>query len=180
MRRKTTLVSFWFFCAIVSMPSEPTKLYLDAVLRPNRSLSPAAFMIVMAIVGGVSFIAGMAFITIGAFPVIGFFGLDALLIWFAFRNSFRDLKQSTYVRVSAETVELLHERPGKPPVSASLPTAFTRIDLARPRRKPSELRLSFKDQTWVIGRFLTPAERRSFKDALDAAIRAARQERHTV
>lgn len=157
-----------------------TPLYLDAVLTPNRSLSPTAFLLVMAIVGGLSFMAGIAFISIGAFPVIGFFGLDAILIWIAFRHSFRDQKQQTHVKVSAETLSLRHRRPGKPPISVDLPSAFVRIDLVRSDRKPSELQVSYRDETWVIGRFLTPEERRSFKQALDRALSRARSERYAT
>lgn len=162
------------------MTGEVQKLYLDAVLTPNRALSQTGFVLVMTVVGLLSFGAGIAFISIGAFPVIGFFGLDALLIWLAFRYNFRSLKQATHIQVCAETVSLSHKRPGKDPIIAELPTAFTRIDLAQPDRKPSELRVSFKDQTWVIGRFLTPKERRSFKRALDAAIHSARHERYAT
>ena len=59
----------------MSAPNEI--IYMDAVLRPNQSLSQRGFAIVMAVVGGVSFLTGIAFISMGAIPVIGFFGLDA-------------------------------------------------------------------------------------------------------
>ncbi|HBF90935.1 MAG TPA: DUF2244 domain-containing protein, partial [Hyphomonas atlantica] len=57
-------------------------VYMDAVLRPNQSLSERGFAIVMAIVGVVSFATGMMFMALGAVPVIGFFGLDALIFYF--------------------------------------------------------------------------------------------------
>ncbi|MEO1660004.1 MAG: DUF2244 domain-containing protein [Pseudomonadota bacterium] len=161
---------------------EPTTetIYFDAVLTPNRSLSPRAFTIVMAVVAGMSFIAGLAFVSMGAFPVIGFFGLDALAIWLAFRWSFRKLKQETRVRVTAERIDLLHTRPGKPPREASLPTAFARVSLIFPDRRPSELTLAHADKAWVIGRFLTPPERKSLKQAIESAIWKARNERYSV
>lgn len=159
---------------------EPTTeiTYLDATLTPNRSLSPRAFMIVMGIVAAMSFVAGLAFVSMGAFPVIGFFGLDALAIWLAFRWSFRKLKQETRVRVTAEQIEVEHLAPGREPIEANLPTAFARVSLDFPERRPSELKLSHADKAWVIGRFLTPAERKSLKSALDSAIWKARSERH--
>lgn len=158
-------------------PTDQT-IYFDAVLTPNRSLSPRAFTVVMAVVGGMSFIAGLSFVSLGAFPVIGFFGLDALAIWLAFRWSFRSLKQETRVRVTAEQIDLVHAQPGKPPREASLPTAFTRVSLDFPERRPSELRLAHGGKAWIIGRFLTPAERKSLKSALETAIWKARHERH--
>ncbi len=155
-------------------------LYFDATLTPNRSLSPKAFTIVMVVVVAMSFFAGLSFVSMGAFPVIGFFGLDALAIWFAFRLSFRALKQETRVQVTAEHIDLAHHRPGKAPRTAQLPTAFTRVRLDFPDRRPSELKLAYGGQAWVIGRFLTPAERKSLKDALEAAIWSAQNERYST
>ena len=161
---------------------EPTTqtIYFDATLTPNRSLSPRAFTIVMAIVAGMSFIAGLAFVSMGAFPVIGFFGLDALIIWLAFRYSFRKLKQETRVRVTAEQIDLVHTTPGQPVRAAKLPTAFARVRLEFPDRRPSELKIAHADKAWVIGRFLTPAERKSLKEALETAIWRAQNERYST
>lgn len=160
------------------MQTTAKTIYFDATLTPNRSLSPKAFMVVMGIVAAMSFIAGLAFVSMGAFPVIGFFGLDALLIWLAFRWSFRTQKQETRVRITAEEIDLVHSVPGKTPRSAKLPTAFARVSLDFPERRPSELKLAHADKAWVIGRFLTPAERKSLKDALETAIWKARNERY--
>lgn len=156
----------------------PEIIYFDATLTPNRSLSPRAFTIVMGIVVAMSFIAGLSFVSLGAFPVIGFFGLDALAIWFAFRWSFRSLKQETRVRVTAEQIDLLHTQPGQKPREASLPTAFAQVRLDFPERRASELKLLHAGKAWVIGRFLTPAERKSLKAALESAIGRARSERY--
>lgn len=158
-------------------PTEHT-IYFDATLTPNRSLSPRAFVVVMSVVFAMSFLAGLSFVSVGAFPVIGFFGLDALAIWFAFRWSFRSLRQETRVRVTAEQIDLRHEQPGHATREASLPTAFTRVALDFPERRPSELKLAHGTSTWIIGRFLTPDERKSLKSALETAIHTAREERY--
>lgn len=150
---------------------------MDASLTPNRSLSPKAFTLVMGIVAGVSFLAGLMFVSMGAFPVIGFFGLDALAIWLAFRWSFRSLKQETKVRVTADAIEIEHFEAGKKIKEASIPTLFARVRLETPERRPSELQLAYQQQAWVIGRFLTPGERKTFKRALEDAIRQAKDER---
>ena len=155
-------------------------IYFDATLTPNRSLSPRAFTVVMAVVVAMSFFAGLSFVSMGAFPVIGFFGLDALAIWFAFRLSFRSLKQETRVRVTAEQIDLTHTQPGRSPRHAKLPTAFARVHLDFPARRPSELKLAHAGKAWVIGRFLTPAERKSLRDALENAILRARNERYST
>lgn len=159
------------------MAPAPDIVYFDATLTPNRSLSPRAFTILMVIMGVTSFASGMMFVSMGAYPVMGFFGLDALAIWAAFRWNFRQLRQVTKVRITAAAIELHHERPGTAPRQASIPTAFARVDLAYPDRQPSELRISHGASVWVIGRFLTPTERKSLLQALKAAIGRARMER---
>lgn len=162
------------------MTSNQETLYFDATLTPNRSLSPRAFAIVMGIVVAMSFFAGLAFVSMGAFPVIGFFGLDALVIWLAFHLSFRSLKQKTRVRVTAEQIDLRHTCPGQKPREAHMPTAFTQVRLEFPERRPSELKLAHAGKAWVIGRFLTPAERKSLKEALETAIWRAQNERYAT
>lgn len=179
LRRKAALADFTGEWTITRLMEPTTQtIYFDATLTPNRSLSPRAFTVVMAIVAGMSFVAGLAFVSMGAFPVIGFFGLDALIIWLAFRYSFRKLKQETRIRVTADQIDLLHVSPGQKPRAANLPTAFARVSLDFPERRPSELKLAHRDKAWVIGRFLTPAERKSLKEALETAIWKARNERY--
>src|SRR6266446_2198491 len=69
--------------------SAPEPALFSAVVTPHRSLSHAGFLIVMAAVSGISFVAGTAFLMLGAWPVFGFFGLDVLLIYWAFRANYR-------------------------------------------------------------------------------------------
>ena len=49
----------------------------SALLTPHRSLGPTGFLILMACLGGLSFVSGIIFVSLGAWPVFGFFGLDA-------------------------------------------------------------------------------------------------------
>ena len=61
----------------------------SARVTPHRSLTRTGFMVLMAFICAVSFAAGVVFWLIGAWPVFGFFGLDALVIYWAFRVNFR-------------------------------------------------------------------------------------------
>ena len=72
----------------------------EALLTPYRSLGRRGFNILMAFVGGVSLVTGIAFVAKGAWPVFGFFGVDVLLIWWAFRASYRSAKARELVTVS--------------------------------------------------------------------------------
>lgn len=152
-------------------------IYLDAHLEPNRSLSPKAFGLVMAIVGLASFGGGVIYATMGAWPVIGFFGLDALAIWLCFRASFRQQRQRTRVQVTAKSVRLHHKSADGKEKHAELPTAFTRVELDEPLAWNSWLRIEHGTKAFVIGRFLTPKERKSLADAIRSALAKARSER---
>jgi uncharacterized membrane protein len=66
---------------------EPT--IFSALITPHRSLQRIGFLVLMAVFGGVSFIAGIAFLMMGAWPVFGFFGLDVLLLYWAFKLNYR-------------------------------------------------------------------------------------------
>jgi uncharacterized membrane protein len=76
----------------------------SAILTPHRSLSMSGFIIVMSLVGGVSFVAGIVFLVLGAWPVFGFFGLDVLLIYLAFRANYR--AATAYEQISVTPSEL--------------------------------------------------------------------------
>jgi uncharacterized membrane protein len=160
------------------MDEDGQTIYFDATLRPHVALSPKAFMIVMGLVGAMSFLGGIMFLSMGALPVIGWFGLDALAIWFAFRKSFQNLREETLVRITAEAITLRHSRPGQEKRTVRLPTAFARLSLDFPDRRPSELRIAHGQTAYVIGRFLTPGERKSLHQAMQDAVMRARAERY--
>jgi uncharacterized membrane protein len=82
-----------------SEPPEPT--IFSAVITPHRSLGPAGFLIFMLVLGGASFVSGMIFLLAGAWPVFGFFGLDVLLVYWAFRANYRSGRAYEQVIVTA-------------------------------------------------------------------------------
>ena len=102
-------------------------VHFDAVLHPHRSLSRKAFLIVMILVGAISFAGGMVFLILGAWPVFGFFGLDALLVYTAFRVNFRDGRRYERVRLGNDTLEVLQIAPGGAETRASFQPYWTRV-----------------------------------------------------
>ena len=70
-----------------ALPAEPT--LFCALLTPHRSLGGVGFVVLMSVIAAVSFVGGLAFFLVGAWPVGFFFGLDALLIYVAFRVNYR-------------------------------------------------------------------------------------------
>tara|TARA_R110001599_G_scaffold154209_2_gene339865 strand:+ start:472 stop:960 length:489 start_codon:yes stop_codon:yes gene_type:complete len=153
-------------------------IYFDAVLTPNRSLSPRGFAVLMTVVGVASFACGVAFLSMGAFPVVGFFGLDALAVYIAFRASFRRQREQTRVTVTAKTMQLRHRAADGSEKSVEFPSAFTRVELDEPLSPTSWLRIEHGRTAYVIGRFLTCPERKSLSIAIRAALQNARAERH--
>jgi uncharacterized membrane protein len=65
---------------------EPT--IFSATLTPHRSLSRVGFLVLMLLFGSISFITGIVFLVLEAWPVLGFFGLDVLLLYWAFRLNY--------------------------------------------------------------------------------------------
>lgn len=131
----------------------------------------------MVAFGVFSFLFGLMFYHLGAIPVAGFFGLDMLLLYLAFRWSFRGARVSTDVQVSTTNVTLLHDDGAGGGRRAVIPTGFARIVLEQPKRAPNVLRIEYGRRGWVIGRFLTDGERSDLATALKTAIAHARSER---
>src|SRR5579872_4032025 len=77
---------------------EPT--LFSAIITPHRSLSGFGFLVLMGAVGAVSFAAGTLFLILGAWPVFGFFGLDVLLVYWAFRLNYRAARAYEEVMVT--------------------------------------------------------------------------------
>lgn len=152
-------------------------VYLDAVLRPNKSLSRPAFLVVMTLIIAINLVSALAFLSVGAIPVVGFLGLDALAVWLAFRLCFRNQEQWTRVRVTAEHLRVDHRNPRGDASSIELPTAFARVELKEPLTPHSWLTLAVRGEAYVIGRFLTVEERQSLAETIRTALIRARSER---
>ena len=142
----------------------------DAVLTPHRSLPPLGFAILMAAVAVVSFVAGLVFLLIGAWPVLGFLGLDVLLVYLAFRASYRAARHSERVRLSEN--ELVVERVS--PHGATRQWVFqpywVRVSVEESQGGSNVLTLASHGRTLTIGDFLSPEERVELAAALRRAL----------
>jgi uncharacterized membrane protein len=147
----------------------------SAVLTPHRSLSATGFVIVMVLVGGVSFAAGLAFLMMGAWPVLGFFGLDVLLIYLAFRANYRagTAYEEVFVRPSQLHVRKVSH---KGDVSEwTLNPAWVRLEREVHEEFGIErLLLVSHGRKLPIAGFLSPDEKKSFADVLSTAIGTAK------
>lgn len=159
-------------------PDAVGQIYLDAVLEPPRSLSPRAFDRVMLALGGLSFLVGLGFLIEGAWPVPGFMGLEVFALWVVFRLSFRAQKARTFVRVTADSVDVRKVDGWGRVRRARLPAPFVRVEFDRGAAGANALRVKASDRAYALGEFLTPGERESFARRLDQALSEARRERH--
>ena len=160
---------------MIAAMSQPP-LYFDAMLTPHRSLSPTGFRLLMTCVCTVSFTAGMAFLLMGAWPVFGFFGLDVLLVYLAFHQSYRSALLTETVQLGKAELVVRRVTPdGKARLWRFQPY-WLRLHMDDPPRHDSQLTLSSHGHHLIIGAFLAPEER----GALARALRAALQRRRTA
>ncbi len=79
-----------------------------ARLTPHRSLGRRGHLILFGFVFGVTLIVSIPFYILGALPIVGFFGLDALLLWVAFRVS--NDRARAYEEIVLTHIELMFRR----------------------------------------------------------------------
>lgn len=151
---------------------------MDATLRPNRSLSPGALAVLLALtVGGIG-VSMAVFLAMGAWPVVGFLGLDAGLIWLAFHlhnRAARDEWEQVRVTPQAVHVAARSRRGGEEHWVVS--PAFARVDVHEPAQHTARVELAAGRIRLLLGAFLSPPEREAFGAALQSAIAQARNAR---
>jgi uncharacterized membrane protein len=150
--------------------STTTDVFFERVLLPHRSLPRHGFHLLMLLLGSVSLAVGVAFVMIGAWPVIGFFGLDVLLVYIAFRASYRSARQREVLRLTGDdfTVERISVR-GKQRIWRFQPF-WLRVILEERPDESNRLLLASHGRSLAIGEFLPPPTRRELADTLRSAL----------
>jgi uncharacterized membrane protein len=147
-----------------------------AIITPHRSLGPTGFLILMACLGGLSFVSGIVFVSIGAWPVFGFFGLDVLLVYLAFRANYRSARAYEEVTVTASelTVRKVNHRGGVR--QWTLNPLWVRLErIVHAEFGIERLFLVSHGRRVAIAGFLSPAEKASFARALSSALGEAKR-----
>jgi uncharacterized membrane protein len=152
-------------------PTTPAKsLYFDAILTPNRSLPTWGFRLLLASMVVFLGSLGFAFAQLGAWPVAGFCGLEFVLVWGAFKLSYRSGRMYEAIRLDDETLTVSRVVPNRPVRSYAFQPSWVRVAIDDPPRHDSKLTLSSHGRTISVGSFLTPRERVELADALRQAI----------
>jgi uncharacterized membrane protein len=153
---------------------EPT--LFSAVLTPHRSLGRTGFIVLMCLIGGISFVAGLVFFIAGAWPVMGFFGLDVLLIYIAFKVSYRTAAAYEQVTMTASTLTVRKVSHRGRVAEWTLNPVWVRLQReANDEFGIERLFLVSHGRRLPVATFLGPAEKASFADALSAALGEARR-----
>ncbi|MBV8754167.1 MAG: DUF2244 domain-containing protein [Hyphomicrobiales bacterium] len=153
---------------------EPT--LFSAVLTPHRSLGRTGFIVLMCLIGGISFAAGLVFFIAGAWPVMGFFGLDVLLIYIAFKVSYRTAAACEQVTMTPSTLTVRKVSHRGRVAEWTLNPVWVRLQReANEEFGIERLFLVSRGRRLPVATFLGPAEKESFANALAAALGEARR-----
>src|SRR6185295_1663575 len=157
-----------------ALPAEPT--LFSALLTPHRSLPGIGFIVLMAVIAGISFVGGVAFFIVGAWPVIGFLGVDVLLVYWAFRVNY--LAAAAYEEVTVTASELRVKKVSHRGEVAewSLNPVWVKLDrITHEDYGLLHLFLVSRGRRLAVASFLGPAEKETFADALSLAISEAKR-----
>ena len=132
---------------------------LDTVLLPHRSLGPTGFRLLMGTVAASCLTIGIVFASLGAWPVFAFLGLDVLLVYMAFRWSYRSAREREWIRLDTEALQIVQTRADGRARSWTFQPHWLRIDFDDTGDCADQLRLSSHGRSLVIGAFLAPEER---------------------
>ena len=162
----------------MSADNDPTRepTIFSAVLTPHRSLGRKGFLILMMVLGLISFATGTAFLLAGAWPVFGFCGLDVLLIYFAFRLSYRRAKAYEQVTVTPSELTVRQVSHHGRISEWTLNPLWVKLDrVVHAEFGIERLFLVSHGRRLAIAGFLGPQEKESFALALSAALGEAKR-----
>jgi uncharacterized membrane protein len=154
----------------------PEPKIFAATITPHRSLGSTGFLILMLCIGAVSFVSGMVFLLLGAWPVFGFFGLDVLLIYWAFRVNFRAARAYEEVTVTASELTVRKVSHHGVVREWTLNPLWVQLDrIVHEEFGIERLFLVSRGRRLAIASFLGPDEKASFARALSAALGEAKR-----
>jgi uncharacterized membrane protein len=152
-------------------------LYLDAEIRPHRSLTLRGALLLFAPLVAANLAIGAFAVALRAPLVPPFLGLDVLAVGLALYISFRSARSTERVRVTADIIQVSRGRPGRARTIWTTPALFTRVDILDPGKHVVRVRLSCKGRQLDVASALGPVEREAFGRELQDALRSARGER---
>lgn len=143
--------------------------FFDIELKPYRSLGPRGFAILIGFVALGNLGAGLAFWLLGAWPVFAFCGLDVLLVYLAFKYSYRQQRAREFIRLDDTALEIRRvDISGREKVWRLQPY-WLRVEYDA-EDDSAQLRLWSHGRALTLGAFLSPGERRHLAEGLREAL----------
>lgn len=158
-------------------PTAQVQNRFKVVLRPHRSLGPLGFLVLMGFIGTISFVAGIYFMLHGAWPVTGFFGLDALLVYGAFRLNYRAARLTETIEIADDELLILRVHPSGREERYAANPYWAQVHLAERPDGANRLLLRSHGKSLAVASFLNDDQRRDLAQTLSAALARAR-DRH--
>ena len=147
------------------------RIFFEAILHPNRSLSPFGFKLLMSIIAFIMLIVGIVFTLLGAWPVIGFCGVELLLLYVMFRVNNRAGRSYERVTLNERTLKVQKYSPTGAFDAWEFEPTWLQINMDDPPEHESQLIVANRNHHLIIGKFLTPEERLELAHALKDALR---------
>ena len=146
------------------------------MLTPHRSLGNIGFLVLMIVFGAVSFVSGIAFLLMGAWPVFGFFGLDVLLLYWAFQINYRHAAAYEEVTVTPTALKVRKVDHRGAAREWMLNPLWVKLDkVVHEEFGIERLFLVSRGKQLAIASFLGPDEKASFAEALGHALGEAKR-----
>ena len=128
----------------------------------------------MGATGAINCAAGIAFTIAGAWPVLCFFGLNVVLIYYAFRLNYRSGELYETVSVTADTLTVTRVLPSGLARYWEFNPYWARCEISEGRGRATELSLASHGRRLVFGVFLNDDEKRDFARALSGVLHRLR------
>jgi len=115
------------------------------------------------------------FWSIGAWPVPGFLGLDVLVVYAAFRLSYRQARAAEEIRLSRSALTVRRIAADGTAAETGLNPYWARLEVDRhPEFGILRMAIAWQGHRLAIGRFLGAKEREAFAREFGAALAIAR------
>lgn len=145
-------------------------LFLNLRLYPHRSLTVRQFKRMMVVVAIISAFSAVRFLMIGAWPVAFFFVLDAALLYGAFRLNYASAKEYEEVQLDEDALVIRRVSARGREEEVSFQPYWVRLELETLGEDENKLWLRSHGQKLLLGRFLTPEERREIKAVIEEGL----------
>lgn len=158
----------------MSAPADP--VLFQAVCTPPRPLTRAGYRVLAVLLGAFAGATGLLFLAMGAWPILPFLGVEV---------AFALLLVAMHGRGAARCSEVLLLTPGRLHISRTdrrgrrietvLDPYWARVTYIPNPAHAGVLRIDSRGKGLEIGRDLAAEEKQSLRDALEAALAAARR-----